>query len=88
MKLSILTVCDTALALLLVAFCCGVGGAWLAIPAAALAIWALGKRNDGRESPSERAQGMRRVRTQLDKDMRDPSGIAPASAHFDPRLRP
>lgn len=88
MKLNLLTVCDTALALLLVAFCWGVGGAWLAVPAAGLAIWALRKRSDARGLPSERAEELRRVRERLDKDMRDPSGIAPASAWFDPRLRP
>lgn len=83
MKLNLLTVCDTALALLLVAFSWGLGGAWLAVPAAGLAILARRKRNDARASPSEQSEGLRRVRSRMEKDMRDPSGTAPASAFFE-----
>lgn len=76
MKLNILTACDTALALLMVAFCWGVGGVWLAVPAAGIASWALWNRNAQRELPSEQAEGLRRVRAQFHKDIHDPTGGA------------
>lgn len=76
MKLNLLTVCDTALALLLVAFCWGVGGAWLAVPTASVALWALWNRSSRREMESEQADGLRRVRAQFHKDIHDPTGGA------------
>lgn len=82
MKLNLLTICDVTLALLLVAFCWGVGEAWLAVPAVVLTLWAFWSRRSQRESPDEREKGLRRVRAQLDKDMRDPTGTAPSSAFF------
>lgn len=83
MKLNLVTVCDTALALLLLGVCWGVGGAWLAVPVAALALWALRNRNDRHESEAEREEGLRRVRAQFQKDLRDGTGVSPTSPFFD-----